>query len=241
MNGSRQVGRRPWQRQRLGLAWAVYTTAIAVMACGLLSGCLFGGKKKQQQPFFTSGSNKANERASQYMAKKQQLSGTGENGGGGAESTASSTGEPEQGQQLPTLYVRLGAEVGVSNIVADFLPRAMNDPRVNWERKDAGGGGFFSRKNTGAQWQATPTNVAILQKHLVEFIDLAAGGPTSYTGREIKSDHAKMNISNPEFDAVVGDLKASLDRLGVADREQKELLAIIETTRPLIVTKRGAS
>jgi hemoglobin len=36
----------------------------------------------------------------------------------------------------------------------------------------------------------------------------------------------------------VGDLKASLDRLQIADREQKELLAIIESTRPQIVTVR---
>jgi len=33
------------------------------------------------------------------------------------------------------LFDRLGAEPGVSNIVADFVPRALQDPRVNWQRK----------------------------------------------------------------------------------------------------------
>jgi hemoglobin len=47
-----------------------------------------------------------------------------------------------------------------------------------------------------------------------------------------------MNISNVEFDAAVGDLKASLDANHIATQEQKELLAIIETTRPQIVEKR---
>ena len=42
----------------------------------------------------------------------------------------------------------------------------------------------------------------------------------------------------PEFDAAVGDVKASLDRLKVPDTEQKELLAIVESTRPEIVEQR---
>ena len=50
--------------------------------------------------------------------------------------------------------------------------------------------------------------------------------------------HANMHVTNAEFDAAVGDLKASLDNLGVGTEEQKELLAIVETTRPQVVTKR---
>jgi len=47
-----------------------------------------------------------------------------------------------------------------------------------------------------------------------------------------------MNITNPEFDATIGDLKATLDKLQIPNREQKELLAIVESTRPQIVTVR---
>ena len=50
--------------------------------------------------------------------------------------------------------------------------------------------------------------------------------------------HAEMHISNPEFDAAVGDMKATLDKLHIGDREQKELLAIIESTRQQIVEER---
>ena len=63
-------------------------------------------------------------------------------------------------------------------------------------------------------------------------------GRRYYDGKEMKSTHAGMKISNPEFDAAVGDLKASLDKLQIPNKEQKELLAIIESTRPLIVTQR---
>jgi hemoglobin len=67
---------------------------------------------------------------------------------------------------------------------------------------------------------------------------LATGGPAHYTGRDIQSAHSNMKVSNPEFDAAVGDLKASLDRLQVPNQEQKELLSIVESTRPQIVTQR---
>jgi len=66
---------------------------------------------------------------------------------------------------------------------------------------------------------------------MVEFLALATGGPAQYSGKQIETAHADMHISNPEFDAAIGDLKASLDRLKIPNKEQKELLAIVESTR----------
>jgi hemoglobin len=72
----------------------------------------------------------------------------------------------------------------------------------------------------------------------VQFIALATGGPAQSAGKGMKEAHVNMHISNPEFDAAVGDLKAALDKAQVPNKEQKELLAIIESTRPQIVTER---
>jgi hemoglobin len=121
--------------------------------------------------------------------------------------------------------------------VDDFTVRALEDPRVNWERKGVKRGGLLSRDDS-PDWTANPQNVATLKKHLVQFLSLATGGPPKYDGRDMKNVHAGMRISNPEFDAVVGDLKATLDKLQIPDKEQKELLAVIESTRPQIVTQR---
>jgi hemoglobin len=133
----------------------------------------------------------------------------------------------------------LGAEPGISNIVADFLPRVLNDPRVNWQRKGVSEQRFSFRKHENeTQWAETPENVATLRKHFIQFLALATGGPSKYEGKEIKPSHSGMKISNPEFEAVVGDLKASLDKLQIPNKEQKELLAIVESTRPQIVTQR---
>jgi hemoglobin len=87
-------------------------------------------------------------------------------------------------------------------------------------------------------WNASPENVEQLKKHIEQFIALSTGGPSFYDGKDIKAAHADMHITNAEFDAAAGDLKATMDKLQVPDAEQKELLAVIETTREQIVTVR---
>src|SRR5262249_24011310 len=111
--------------------------------------------------------------------------------------------------------------------------RLLQDPRVSWRREAVKSNGIFKRTKTQTS-QATPDNVAALKKHMVQFLALATGGPAQYEGKEMKAAHANMQISNPEFEAAVGDIKASLDKLQVPNKEQKEFLAIIESARPLM-------
>jgi hemoglobin len=228
-------------------------TASQVLCLGLvaavaLTGCGTEKATKKKDDFFTSGSRDADQRASQTMAKHEQKTGEGEGkgekgakkaevAGNGARKPGEETNKAAQVEGKLALYDRLGGESGLSNIVADFLPRALNDPRVNWERKSASKNSFW-RKRKEPVWSATPESTATLRKHMVQFLALATGGPAHYEGKEIKPTHASMAISNPEFDAVVGDLKASLDKLQVPNKEQKELLAIVESTRPQVVTQR---
>jgi hemoglobin len=224
------------------LRFTGWGTLMLVAALCTLPACASRKADKQNASFFTSGSKEADQRASQRMAKAEQLSGEGsaESGtkkaGGSASSGAAAPGAAEATQKT-ALYTRLGGEVGISNIVNDVLPRLLQDPRINWDRSGAKRGGLFHHSQP-TTWKATSQNVAMLKKHLVEFLALASGGPAHYTGKEIKPLHAGMQISNPEFDAAVGDVKASLDRMKVPNTEQKELLAIIESTRPQIVEQR---
>jgi hemoglobin len=118
------------------------------------------------------------------------------------------------------------------------VPRALADPRVNWERKGVTRGGFSIHRNESVEWKATEENQKNLKLHLVQFFALATGGPTKYEGKEMKPSHSGMHITNDEFDAAVGDLKATLDKLRIPNQDQKELLAIIETTRPQVVEER---
>jgi hemoglobin len=217
---------------------------MALLCAGLgftFTGCR-SKPQAQNKDYFTSGSREADQRASQRMAKAEQLEGSGEGSGEkgvkkSSKKAAGGTGEAVQAENKVSLFDRLGGEKGLTALVDDFTPRLLQDPRVNWDRLGVKSHGVFKRTKAET-WQATPDNIANLKKHMVQFLALATGGPVQYEGKEMKASHANMQISNPEFEAAVGDIKASLDKLQIPNKEQKELLAIIESTRPLIVTER---
>lgn len=212
----------------------IFATVLGLSAgFAMTTGCRSGGGEKKKDEFFTSGSREADQRATQRMAKDQQISGTTKDDAKGGTGSAAVKEERKL-----TLFERLGGEQGVTAIVDDFTTRALEDPRVNWQRKGVKRGGILRRDETTVAWSSTPQNVEKLKQHLVQFIALATGGPAQYEGKDMKTAHAAMHITNPEFDAVVGDLKVSLDKLQIPTKEQKELLAIVESTRPQIVTER---
>jgi hemoglobin len=227
-------------------------SVISILFAAALIGCGTGKTAEKKDDFFTSGSREADQRASQRMARHEQLTGSGEGAGEKGVKKAKvadsskdnaeqgATNKPAQVEGKLALFDRLGGEAGISNIVADFVPRVLADPRVNWERKGVTRSRFSFRRNRSesVMWKATPENVEVLKKHLTQFLALATGGPPQYDGKEMKAAHDGMRISNPEFDAAIGDLKASLDKLQIPNKEQKELLAIVESTRPQIVTQR---
>ena len=194
-------------------------------------GCTSSPEQKKKEDFFTSGSPAADRRAEQSVPK------------------ADDTDKPDTKQEAQkkaseaalekqtTLYERLGGTNGVQRIVDDFIKRALEDPRVNWTRAGVRTKGWF-RTREARQWQATPENINRLKRHFVQFISLASGGPTKYDGKPMKPAHLNLQISKAEFDATIGDLKATLDHLNIANDVQKDLIAIFESTRQQIVVDR---
>src|SRR3954471_12271340 len=217
-------------------------TIITIIAVSeglpIVTGCGSTKAQKKKDEFFTSGSREADQRASQRMAKEEQLGSGTQDKNANKGKPADAAGTAQGSERKQTLFERLGGEQGVSAIVDDFTARALEDPRVNWQRKGVQKGGIFHRETSTVAWNATPENVSQLKAHLVQFIAIATGGPPEYEGKEIKQADAGLDISNPEFDAAVGDLKAALDKLNIGTKEQKELLAIVESTRPQVVTER---
>ncbi len=125
-----------------------------------------------------------------------------------------------------SLYQRLGGAPAIKAVVDDFVARAATDPKVN-----------FTRKGTPTEWPATPENVAHLKNGLVQLITQTTGGPGKYEGQAMKPLHAGMGITTAEFNAMAGDLKATLDKFRVPAKEQQELFAIIGSTKADIVEK----
>lgn len=126
-----------------------------------------------------------------------------------------------------SLYERLGGEDAIKAVVDDFVGRAAANPKVN-----------FTRKGTPAEWKPTPEGVDHLKQMLVQLVGAVTGGPQKYSGRGMKEVHKGMMITQDEFDALAGDLKASLDKFKVPAKEQEELLKIVASTAPDIVEKK---
>ena len=199
----------------------VVTPCLLGLTCWALAGCS-GNEKTKDAEFHTSGSPEADQRAEEQVAKVQQLRGEGLN----------------ESDVHRSLYDRLGKDDGIKTIVSDWIDRSLADPRVNFKRQGVTSGGVLGIDTKSEAWTPNPANIEQLKKHFVQFISVATGGPAHYDGREMKSAHQGMGISNAEFDAMTGDLKAALDAHQVETQEQKELLAVIESTRPQIVEER---
>ncbi len=114
-----------------------------------------------------------------------------------------------------SLFERLGGKPAVEAVIDDFLGRVAKDERIN------------ARFAVG--------HVPRLRQRLVELVCAGTGGPCVYSGRDMKSSHAGMGITNAQFDALVGHLVATLDKFKVPAQEKGELLAILGPMRGVIV------
>jgi hemoglobin len=121
-----------------------------------------------------------------------------------------------------TLYTRLGGKTAITAVVDDFVGRVAADKRIN---------SFF------AATAADPKRLAAFKGKLVDQICQAAGGPCKYTGKDMKSAHAGMGVTSADFDALVGDLVAALDKFKVAEADKQTLLGVLGPMKADIVTK----
>jgi hemoglobin len=129
----------------------------------------------------------------------------------------STTSTSTETTQSASLYQRLGEKPAITAVVDDFVARVAADTRIN---------GRFAN-----------ANIPRLKTNLVDQICAASGGPCIYTGRDMRTAHAGMGISNADFDALVGDLVATLNKFKVPDREKNELLSVLGPMRKDIVER----
>ena len=61
------------------------------------------------------------------------------------------------------------------------------------------------------------------------------GGPMVYRGRDMKTAHAGLHISEREWQAMLGDLRESMRKFGVPTEMQGDLIALMEETKKDIV------
>ena len=122
-----------------------------------------------------------------------------------------------------SLYDRLGGKPAITAVVDEFVSRVAADSRIN---------GFF--KATAAD----PARLAKFKANLVDQICQGSGGPCKYMGKDMKTAHAGMGISDADFNALVEDLVGALDKFKVPAKEKNDLLGILGPMKPDIVEKK---
>jgi hemoglobin len=74
-----------------------------------------------------------------------------------------------------------------------------------------------------------------LKFHVTTLVCQATGGPCQYTGRDMKSSHVHLNISEKEWQGMLSDFRKALDKFDVPALEQGELVTIVNSTKTDIV------
>lgn len=110
-----------------------------------------------------------------------------------------------------SLYWRLGGRDAVTAAVDETIRISKADPRL------------AGRLSGGCRTK------------LIEQLCAATGGPCTYTGRDMKTAHAGMKITEAEFGAVAQNLVSVLDAFKVPEKEKNELVGLIAPMQGVIV------
>ena len=113
------------------------------------------------------------------------------------------------------LFDRLGGLDAIKAVVDDFAANVLADDLVNATFKGV-----------------DPVH---FKQMMVDQVCNATGGPCEYKGKDMKTAHTGMKITEAQFNAVVGDLVKSLDKFKVPAKEKGELLAALGGMKDQIV------
>ena len=120
-----------------------------------------------------------------------------------------------------SLYDRLGGAYPLAVVVDAFIERLLVNQTLN--------------ANPAIEKARQQVPKQGLKFHVTTLVCEATGGPCRYVGRSMKEAHKHLNISEGQWQAMMADFKATLDDFKVPAQEQKELFAIVESTKADIV------
>ena len=122
--------------------------------------------------------------------------------------------------QEKSLYQRVGGYDALAAVVDDFIVRLVTDKQ--FEK-------FFAGASDDSKKRIRP--------QILDQFCAATGGPCVYNGRDMKTSHAGLGITNAQWDAAAKHLVASLDKFKVPEKEKGEILAFVTSLKKDIVEK----
>ena len=114
-----------------------------------------------------------------------------------------------------TLFERLGGEAKVRKIVNDTLDKNLKNPAI---------GAYFQK-----------LDMDNLKRLVFEFFSMGTGGPHKYTGRDMANAHSNHKITEADYNSSNDDLLEALQENGVAEKEQREVIALLDTLKGQVV------
>ncbi|EJL94334.1 hemoglobin like protein [Herbaspirillum sp. CF444] len=128
------------------------------------------------------------------------------------------TALPAQAQKTDdSLYRDLGGLEVLTRVVDDALALALADARIKDSFKD--------------------TDMKRLARLITEQFCELSGGPCKYSGDPMKEVHQGLALNNMQFNALVEDLQAAMDKSNIPSRTQNKLLALLAPMQRTVVTK----
>ncbi len=120
--------------------------------------------------------------------------------------------------QPPSLYKRLGGYDALAAVTDDFIGRLATDKSLSR---------FFVGHSKDS--------IGRIRQLIVDQLCAVTGGPCVYIGRDMKTSHAGLAITEADWSATVGHLVATLDKFKVPEKEKNEVLGAISSLKKDIV------
>ena len=115
------------------------------------------------------------------------------------------------------LFFRMGGEAKLKPAVEQLVEIMLEDERINF---------VFAQ-----------TELSKFKHLLYTQLCELAGGPCIYDGRDMRTAHAKLPITNAQFNALAEDLYLAFDRVGVSYALQNEMIALLAPMQRDIVKR----
>lgn len=115
-----------------------------------------------------------------------------------------------------SLYERLGASDGIARLVDDVVAAHLSNPIVKTRFENV-------------------KDIAHLKKMACEFFCAGSGGPEAYTGKDMRTAHQGMNISEQEYLSVMDDIVGALDKNNLDEDTKKDVIVILYSLKGEII------
>src|SRR6266851_2833404 len=120
--------------------------------------------------------------------------------------------------QQPSLYKRVGGYDALAAVTDDFIGRMATDKALSR---------FFVGHSEDSLHR--------IRQLIVDQLCAATGGPCYYIGRDMKTAHKGMGITESDWNITVNHLIATLDKFKVPEKEKNEVLGAVSSFKKDIV------